>query len=86
MGKVIKKIFAAFVALIVFYVFSRFLIILGIVLVGYTISFLNIQPGEGIHPDTLESIGLIVNLFISGYVGIKVYKRMTRVKEDKTEE
>ena len=84
--KIIKKIFAAFVALIVFVVLTRFLIILGMVLAGYTISFFNIQPGEGINPDTLESIGLIVNLFISGYVGLKVYKRITRVKEDETTE
>ena len=86
MGNIIKKIFAAFVALIVLYVFSRFLIVFGIVVAGYTISFFNIQPGEGINPDTLESIGLIANLFISGYVGLKVYKRITRVKEYKTEE
>ena len=84
--KIIKKIFAAFAALIVFVVLTRFLIILGMVLAGYTISFFNIQPGEGINPDTLESIGLIANVFISGYVGLKVYKRITRVKEDETTE
>ena len=84
--KIIKKIFAVFIALFVFYYFSRFLIILGMVLAGYTISFFDIKPGEGIDPVTLESIGLIVNVFISGYVGLKVYKRMTRVKEDETTE
>ena len=80
-GNIIKKIFAAFIALCVFYYFSRFLILLGIVLAGYTINFFDIQPGEGINPDTLESIGLIVNVLISGYVGLKVYKKIAPSKE-----
>ena len=83
--KIIKKIFAAFVALIVFYLFSRLLIVFGIVLAGYTISFFDIQP-NAVNADTLESVGLIANTIISGYVGLRVYKRMTRVKEDKASE
>ena len=79
--KIIKTIFAAFFALIVFVVLTRFLIILGMVLAGYTISFFDIKPGEGIDPVTLESIGLIVNVFISGYVGLKVYKKIAPSKE-----
>ncbi|MDB4140129.1 hypothetical protein N9746_06430 [Candidatus Thioglobus sp.] len=77
----LRKIFAAFIALVVFTYLGKFLILLGIVLAGYTINFFDIQPGEGINPDTLESIGLIVNVLISGYVGLKVYKKIAPSKE-----
>jgi uncharacterized membrane protein len=82
MGNIISKVFAVFVALMAFYFVSRFLAIFEMVVAGYIIGFFNISPIGESRVMTLESIGLIINMSLSIYVGLKVYKRITRVKEE----
>ena len=77
MGNIISKVFAVFVALMAFYFVSRFLAIFGM---------FDISPIGESRVMTLESIGLIINMSLSIYVGLKVYKRIIRVKEDKAAE
>jgi len=50
-------------------------------LAGWMIMLFDIDPIGSQNVKTLESLGNIFNLIFSGYLGYRVYKKITRVKE-----
>ena len=86
MGITLRKVFAFIVAFLVAGGLGELLKLLGPVLAGWTIMAFDISPIGANGVGLLESIGNIVAVFLMLYVGIKVYKRITRVKEDKATE
>ena len=78
-----RKILAFIVAFIVFALLGQFLILIGPALVGWTIYYFDVPPIGQQNVRTLESVGLIVNLFFSLYVGFKVYKKIAINKSQK---
>jgi len=82
MGKIIRKIFAVFVAFFVAGGLGELLKLLGPAFAGWIIMAFDLTP-NGLK--TIEGIGNIAAVLIMLYVGLKVYKRMTRVKKGKEE-
>ena len=85
MGKIIRKIFAVFVAFFVAGGLGELLKLLGPAFAGWIIMAFDLTPNRALHIETIEAIGNIAAVLIMLYVGLKVYKRMTRVKKGKEE-
>lgn len=81
----LRKVCAFIVAFLVAGALGELLKLLGPYLGGYIVVAFDI-PGGPNNARLLESVGNIVAVFLMLYVGIKVYKRITRVKEDKATE
>ena len=81
----LKKVFAFIVAFIVAGILVNLGRFIGPSLAGYIVVAFDI-PGGPNNARLLESVGNIFLLFIVLYISIKVYKRITRVKEDKATE
>lgn len=85
MNVTFRKIFAFIVAFFVAGLLAEFGRLIGPAIGGYFVMAFDI-PGGPNNARFLESIGNILLFAIIVYVGIKVYKRMTRIKEDKVAE
>ena len=81
----LRKVFAFIVAFIVAGILVNLGRFIGPSLAGYIVVAFDI-PGGPNNARLLESVGNIFLLFIVLYISIKVYKRITRVKEDKVAE
>ena len=77
----LRKVFAFIVAFLVAGGLGELLKLLGPYLGGYIVVAFDI-PGGPDNARLLESFGNIVAVFLMLYVGIKVYKRITRPKKD----
>ena len=85
MGRIIRKIFAFFVAFMVAGLIVNVGRFLGPFIAGTIIGVFDMAPGGARGVMLFESVGNIVLLLIILPVSIKVYKRMTRVKKGKEE-
>lgn len=81
MRKFIKITLATITALIVFVLVGQSMLFIGPMLAGWMIMLFDIDPIGSQNVKTLESLGNIFNLIFSGYLGYRVYKKITRVKE-----
>ena len=77
----LRKVFAFIVAFIVAGILVNLGRFIGPSLAGYIVVAFDI-PGGPNNARLLESVGNIVAVFLMLYVGIKVYKRITRPKKD----
>ena len=79
---ILRKVFAFIVAFSIAGLLAQFGRLIGPAIGGYFVMAFDI-PGGPNNARFLESIGNILLFAIVVYVGIKVYKRLTRNKEDK---
>lgn len=77
MLKILRSVLGFVVAFISFVIISRLLIVIGTVLVILTV---NPSP-DSLLAVRLESIGLIINVVISAYLSIKIYKKIANKKQ-----
>jgi len=78
MNTAFRKLFAFFVAFFVAALLMEALRFTGPFLAGWVIMALNIPPLRAQNVATLEASGNIFLAFIIFYVGIKVYKKLTK--------
>ena len=76
--------FLAFIAAVVATILSNFIFGPIIAVLGVFVESLGLASYRS--GGFLNIIGIIFSIFLSFYVGYKVYKRITRVKESKVEE
>jgi len=73
------KFWAFIVAFFVFYLVGSFLGFIGPLLTGLAVMYFNLDPigSQGIK--TLESSGEIIRFVLSGYLGYRTYKKITKL-------
>jgi len=73
------KFWAFIVAFFVFYLVGSFLGFIGPLLAGLVVMYFNLDPigSQGIK--TLEASGEIIRLVLSGYLGYRTYKKITKL-------
>jgi hypothetical protein len=76
-----KKIWAFTVAFFAFGFIGLSLRAIGPLVAGVFIMTLGIEPMDSQDIKTLESVGNIFNLIVSGYIAIKVFKKIAKTKE-----
>ncbi|MEO1945697.1 MAG: hypothetical protein ABGY11_15455 [Candidatus Thioglobus sp.] len=71
-----RKVFAIIAALIILALVSQSMLFIGPALSGWVIMYFDIEPIGSQNVKTLESLGNIFNLALSGYLGYKTYKKI----------